>query len=129
MDYLKFGKTKMNKKTIATVMGMVSAVLWFQPWVYVDFMGVNAFQSGSHIGGLAYIILLSSLSYAALSWMELHVPRMIAAGLNTGIAGLYLISAGTSVAWGLIALFVINVASAVLAFIDHKQLISQERNS
>jgi hypothetical protein len=119
----------MNKKTIATALGVISAVFWFLPWVYIEFMGVNAYQSGSHIGGLAYLILLASLAYAALSWMELHVPRLIASGLSTGISGLYLIIAGASIAWGLIGLFVFSAVGAAMAFKDYKQTIPLEQKS
>lgn len=71
----------MNRRTIGTVLGVVGVVLWFMPLAYVTFMGQEAFQAGHHVGGIAYLLLAGSVAYAVLSWMEQHVPRIIAASV------------------------------------------------
>ena len=77
-------------------------------------------------GGIAYLLLLSSLAYAVLSWIEQHVPRIIAASLALAICLLFLAQAGSSVAWGLIALIIVSSASIVLAIRDNKLLKTKE---
>ena len=105
----------MGGKTIGAVLGVVGVFLWFMPFAEVGFMGMNAYQAGNHIGGIAYLLLFSSLAYAALSWMEQHVPCVIAASVALAICLLFAVQAGTSVAWGLIAFIVISTTSIVLA--------------
>lgn len=110
----------MNGKILGTILGVVGVLLWFMPLAYVNFMGMSAYQAGNHIGGIAYLLLLSSLAYAVLSWIEQHVPRIIAASLALVICLLFLVQAGTSVAWGLIALIIVSSVSIFLAVRDNK---------
>lgn len=110
----------MNGKIIGTILGVVGAVLWFMPLAYVNFMGVNAYQAGNHIGGIAYLLLLASLAYAGLSWAALHIPRIIAASVASAICLLFFVQAGSSAAWGLIGLIIVSIASVALAFRDIK---------
>lgn len=79
-------------------------------------MGYDAYQAGHHIGGIAYLLLLASGAYAALSWMELRVPRLIAGAVVTGIASLFLVQAGSAAAWGLYGLLLTGVGGMVLAW-------------
>lgn len=110
----------MNRRTLGTVLGVVGVVLWFMPFAYVDFMGVGAYQTGTHIGGIAYLLLLASLAYAVLSWMEQHVPRIIAASVALVICLMFLASAGASAAWGLIALTLVSAFGIVLGVRDNQ---------
>lgn len=105
-------------RIVATSLGVIGAVLWFMPFVEVRFMGVSAFQTGSHIGGIAYLLLLACFAYAALSWMNMHVPRAIAAFTGLAICLLFIAQAGSATMWGLGTLSVVMVASAALALID-----------
>lgn len=105
----------MNQKIIATMLGVAGAILWFTPFAYIDFMGVEGFQAGHHIGGIAYLLLLSSLAYAVLSWMEQTVPRLMASGVACAIGLLFAVQAGSSIAWGLLALLAVSMASVALA--------------
>jgi hypothetical protein len=119
----------MNGKILGTILGVVGVLLWFMPLAYVNFMGMDAYQAGNHIGGIAYLLLLSSLAYAVLSWIEQHVPRIIAASLALAICLLFLAQAGSSVAWGLIALIIVSSGSIVLAIRDNKLLEVKEKES
>lgn len=110
----------MNNKIIGTILGVVGVLLWFMPFAYINFMGVEAYQAGNHIGGIAYILLFASLSYAILSWIEQHVPRIIAASVALAVSFLFLAQAGSSVAWGLACLIIVSIASVVVAIRDNK---------
>ena len=110
----------MNRKILGTILGVAAALLWFMPLAYVNFGGRDAYQAGNHIGGIAYPLLIASMAYAALSWMELHVPRIIAASVALAISLLFLVQAGTSTAWGLIGLIAVNGACIAVAFRDNR---------
>jgi hypothetical protein len=115
----------MDNKVKGVLLGVAGVILWFMPLAAWDqeFMGqlMTMHQAGHHIGGIAYLLLLSSLAYAALSWLEQHQLRIIAAGIATGISLLFLVQAGSSVAWGLLALIVVSGASIWFAVKDNKK--------
>lgn len=122
----------MNPKILGTLLGVAGVLFWFMPLAYVDFMGVGAYQAGNHIGGIAYLLLLSSLSYAILSWLEQHIPRIIAASVALAICLLFVVQAGSSVAWGLNSLALVSIASIVVAVRDNmapKELDSHIKNN
>jgi len=110
----------MDKKLIATLLGVSGVLLWFMPLVNVEFMGQHMHQTGESIGGIAYLVLLAALAYTALSWMQQHVPRIIASGLATAICGLFLLQAGGDAAWGLYALLLVNIAGLAMAVLDNR---------
>lgn len=105
----------MNNKIISTVTGVFGVLLWFTPFVYVEFMGVHGHQAGHHIGGIAYLLLVSLMAYVVLSWLELHTPRIIAALLATTIGLLFSLQAGSNIAWGLIGVVILSITEAALA--------------
>lgn len=110
----------MNAKITGTILGIIGSALWFMPLVYVSFMDINTYQAGNHIGGIAYLILLASLAYALLSWMELHLPRIIAASTATMIAVILLVGAGPWAGWGLIGLTFVSMVCFVVAVRDNR---------
>lgn len=112
----------MDRKTIGTVLGVVGVVFWFSPLAYVSFMGSEAFQTGHHVGGIAYLLLFALLAYSALSWIEQHVPRIIAASVALAVSLLFLFQAGSSAAWGLYGLTLVSIASIIVAVLDNKAL-------
>lgn len=112
----------MNDKILGTILGVLGVLLWFMPLIQVNFMEIDVYQAGNHIGGIAYLLLLSSSAYTVLSWIEQHIPRIIAASLALAICLLFLVQAGASVAWGLIALIIVSSGSIVLAIRDKKSL-------
>lgn len=111
----------MNGKLVGTILGVIGAFLWFMPLANIEFMDMNVHQSGNHIGGIAYLLLLASLAYSVLSWLGQHIPRIIAASLAVAISLLFLVQAADSAAWGLRGLFVISAASIFIAVLDVRQ--------
>lgn len=119
--FLNEEQSGMERKTIGAVLGAVGLFLWFEPFVYVKMMDMDAFKSGQHIGGIAYLLLAASLAYSVFSWKEAHAPRMIAAGLALVICLLFALQAGSNIAWGLIALLIIFSGGFFMAFRDNKR--------
>lgn len=109
----------MNRKLIGTLIGIACVLLWFMPFVHIDFMGTSGYQAGNHIGGIAYLLLISSATFAALSWQEKHTLRIIAGAVAAGISLLFLLQAGSSAAWGLYGLIVFSAAGIWLAVTDN----------
>jgi hypothetical protein len=100
----------MNAKLIGASLGALGALLWFMPLAYLN-ADQTFYQTGEHVGGIAYLLLLSSLAYSALAWTQQYIPSIIAASLAFAICLLFLAQAGASVAWGLIALIIVNMLS------------------
>lgn len=119
----------MDNKLTGTILGVIGAFLWFQPFAYVDFMGQEAYQAGNHIGGIAYLLLLGCLAYSVLSWIGQHTPRIIAAGVVLAISTLFFLQSGTSTGWGLYGLLLVGGTGAFLAWKDNKasSLISPQQ--
>lgn len=92
----------MDNKVKGVLLGVAGIILWFMPLASWDqeFMRqtMTVHQAGHHIGGIAYLLLLSSVAYAALSWYEQHQLRIIAGSVATGISLLFLVQAGSTVA-------------------------------
>ena len=110
----------MDRKTLGAVLGAAGLVLWFMPLVGISFGGFDGFQTGQNVGGIAYLLLFASFAYSVLSWMELHVPRVIAAGVAVIVCILLWMQAGiTAARWGLYALLLVNVAGILLAVRDN----------
>ena len=107
----------MSGKIIGAVLGVVQLFLWFMPLAYVN---DSMFQAGNHIGGIAYLLLFAALAYSVLSWMDLHIPRIIAASASLAICLLFLVQAGGSAAWGLYCLILTCIVGIVIAVNDNK---------
>ena len=116
----------MDGRIKGILLGVAGIILWFMPLIAwkQEFMGesMNMYQAGYHIGGIAYVLLLSSLAYSVLSWINQHQLRIIAGSVASGICILFLIQAGSSTAWGLIALFIVSAVSVWFAVTDNKKI-------
>lgn len=119
----------MDNKMKGVLLGVGGLVLWFTPFAYVDFMGMNAYQAGQHIGGIAYLLLVASIAYAALSWVEQYQLAVVAAGVATGICVLFALQAGTAIAWGLILLLILSIVSIVFAVRSKKAKSTQQETA
>lgn len=97
----------MNVKVARTTLGAIGVFLWFMPLIRIDFLGINAFQAGNNIGGIAYLLLLALFGYSVLSWMELDAPRFITALMALAVSVVLLMQGGTA-AWGLYGLLIIS---------------------
>ena len=95
----------MDKRVVGTLLGIAGLLLWFMPWMAFSMGDMDFHQTGSHIGGIAYVLLMSSLASAILSWVPQPVPRIIVAAQNTMMvaAGAVLFSAIVGSALGLVA--------------------------
>lgn len=112
----------MDKKVVGTLLGVAGVILWFMPLAYVDlgsfagvFHGMQWHQAGHHIGGIAYLLLISSAVYAAGSWLLNKEISIISSVVALGISVLFMVQAGSNLAWGLIGLFIVSLASLRLA--------------
>lgn len=108
----------MLRNTIGCLFGVLGIILWFQPMTYVSYMGMDMYQAGNHIGGIAYVVLACTFAYALLSWTPLHVPRVIVAALALVVCLLLLLQINQQLGWGLFALTVINAVSVGVAIWD-----------
>ena len=119
----------MNRSATGLVLGMSSLVLWFTPLVNVDATGylskiknlypegVALYQSGQHIGGISYLLLLAGAGYAIFSWRRQRIPSIVFAGLGLTVSFIFAVEAGSSMAWGLVSLLGLFGASLLLALI------------
>lgn len=115
----------MDFKIKGVLLGVVAIIIWFMPFASWDqeFLDdiVRIYQAGHHIGGIAYLLLVSSFAYAVLSWFEQHQLRMIAAGVASGICLFFLVQVGKNVAWGLLALIVVSGLRVWFAYMDEQR--------
>jgi hypothetical protein len=84
----------MDKRVVGTLLGIAGMLLWFMPWMAFSMGDMDFYRTGSHIGGIAYLLLLSSLAYAVLSWVAQPMPRIIVAALSTLLSGFFWLNAG-----------------------------------
>ena len=110
----------MDKKVVGLILGIVGVFLWFMPFIRVNMFGFVGYQSGTHIGGIAYLLIAASLAYSVLSWLELHIPRIAASAVALAICLLFIVQAGSSAAWGLWALTIVSIVSVALAAKDNQ---------
>lgn len=102
----------MNNGTQDVILAVTGILLWFAPFQYVEFMNVVGYQSGSHIGGLSYLLLIAYVAYAVFSWKALRPLALVASATGLGIGLLFAVQAGSNIAWGLIGhLLVLSYAS------------------
>lgn len=102
----------MNNGTQDVILAVAGILLWFAPFQYVEFMNVVGYQSGSHIGGLSYLLLIAYVAYAVFSWKALRPLALVAAATGLGVGLLFAVQVGTSIAWGLIGqVLVLSYAS------------------
>lgn len=115
----------MNKKVLGVVNGFAILILWFMPFGYIDFMGMNMYQTGQNIGGISYLLLVAGVAIAVLSWKEQDQLCLIVAIAGLLVSLLILASFGTSVAWGLSTLIGCLIGSGASAYKEMRQIRSQ----
>lgn len=111
----------MNTKLAGTLLGVAGTLLWFMPFVHLQWMGTNAYQTGQHIGGIAWLLLFACFAYAVLSWMGQHVPRIIAAAVALAISLLFLAQVGEAAGGGLLGIIACSMAGIWLAIRDKRR--------
>lgn len=112
----------MDKKAVGMLLGVAGVILWFMPFLSVKmgdynnmFHGLQLHQAGHHIGGIAYLLIISSAIYAVSAWLLNKQISIVAAVVTLGISAWLVIQVGSSVAWGLISLVAVAIASLILA--------------
>ena len=50
----------MDKRVVGTLLGIAGMLLWFMPWMEFSMGDMDFYRTGSHIGGIAYLLLLSN---------------------------------------------------------------------
>jgi len=115
----------MNTKIRGVINGLAILILWFMPFGYVEFMGMQMYQTGQHIGGISYLLLIAGTAIAVLSWKEQHQLCLIAAGAGLLVSLLLLASFGTSVAWGLACLMGCLIGTGVISYREMQKAKSQ----
>jgi len=105
----------MDKRVVGTLLGIAGMLLWFMPWTEFSMGDMDFYRTGSHIGGVAYVLLMSSLASAVLSWVPQPVPRIIVAALSTLLSGYFWLNAGEAAAWGLVWLCAVSGFSLLQA--------------
>jgi hypothetical protein len=115
----------MNKKMMGVINGFAILILWFMPFGYIDFMGMNMYQTGQHIGGISYLLLVAGVAIAVLSWIEQYQLCLIVAAAGSLVGLLLAASFGTSVGWGLSTLIGCLIGSGISAYREMRQIKTQ----
>ena len=123
---ISFRKKAMYKKEFGFLLGLLGIFLWFTPLIYLDvdkmkgsfFDGLVLYQTGHHIGGIAYLLLLSCAAYSYSSWLQ-HKFFAIASSVVTLLVCLSLAFSGGTLAWGLYTLIFISIISLGYAIMNH----------
>jgi len=121
----------MKRQILGVIIGVIGMFLWFMPLVSWEEKAIledytyTVYQTGYHIGGIAYLLLFSTFAYAAFSWLKIHPLRIISAAVALVICLLFLgmlysKRALNNVDWGLIGLILVSIAGIVVAFLDYR---------
>jgi len=115
----------MDKRMIGVTIGVAGMFLWFMPFASwtEKFMSepTRLFQTGQHIGGIAYLLLFSMFTYSVFSWLKLHPLRILAGALSLLICLIFFVQIGSKIGWGLIALILVSILGTFLAIIDNRK--------
>jgi len=116
----------MNRGILGVIIGVIGIILWFMPLVswQEEFMGeyVTVYQAGYHIGGIAYLLLLSMFAYAVFSWFQLHELRMIAGAVALFVCSLFFFQASENAGWALVGLIILSIIGILMAFVDYRKV-------
>lgn len=114
---------EMNSKIVGVILGVTGMLLWFAPLVYYGSRawsdGIGAPYAGDKIGGIAYVLLLASIAYSALSWLEQHALRIVSSVPVFIICFILLSERSYTIAWGMIGLLIVHAIGLVLAIMDN----------
>ncbi|MDY0040972.1 MAG: hypothetical protein RBS57_11740 [Desulforhabdus sp.] len=119
----------MDKRIVGTLLGIAGILLWFMPWTQFSIGEMEFARTGSHVGGIAYVLLMSSLAYAVLSWVTEPVPRIIVAALSTLLSSNFWLDAGEAAAWGLVGLCMASGISLLQAIEENRAFKRAEKQT
>lgn len=108
-----------NRKAIQCVFGVAAMLLWFAPlYRYPINKSQYLFQTGMHLGDVTYVIPAAALMYAALSWIEQHVPKAICGGVAFFVAGIVFCAHPGNAGWGTLVLLGVSSGMLVMGLED-----------
>jgi predicted membrane protein len=108
----------MTKKNIDVMLCVASIFCWFLPFYSISGMfgmanNVEYYQSGEHIKGIAYLMLIAPVAFAYFSWTANSQLKLIAAGSQLLLCALFVLSHVGSLKYGLILLFALALYMVV----------------
>ncbi len=104
----------MDSKVIGAVLAALSAYFFYQPFVRINHI---FYQSGEHIGGISYALLLLPIAFAAANWVKQKQLALIFSICATLLAAQYLIRIGPATAgMGIWGVFICSAIMVYLAF-------------
>lgn len=88
-----------TKQIIDISLCVASLLFWFQPFNSVSFgsydmlniYGYQMYQSGEHLGGMAYLMLIAPVAFGYFSWKEEDQLKLISAGTQLLLCKIYLL--------------------------------------
>lgn len=101
--------------------GSAGALAWFMPWWHFQWMGMSMHQNGTHIGGLAFLLLGAFVAMLVFAWRDQKKEALAATVVAALLAALYASDAATSsreLGFGLLLMLataVLGLTVAVLA--------------
>ena len=115
----------MDKRVVGTLLGIAGMLLWFMPWMAFSMGDMEFHRTGSHIGGIAYVLSHKLNRSTGNRPPPQPVPRIIVAALSVLLSGFFWLNAGEAAAWGLVWL----CAVSVIALLQAIERNSAERKS
>lgn len=103
----------MNKQFYGAGLGLMTLFLWFQPFLEFGMF----YQSGQHIGGIAYLILVAGAGVTIFSWTKNAQLLLLAGVFGTVISIWTAYTIGfQNMAWGIFSIaFILFPLSVSLA--------------
>lgn len=112
------------------LIGIANTFFWFVPWYSwtQEFMGeqINMTQNGSHIGGIAYLLIAASILFAIFSYQKNHQLQIVFGSVQLGIALLLMTNGNLS--WGLPAIAIASGAGIWIGIKEKKAALSIQAN-
>lgn len=82
--------------------GIMNVFLWFAPWYSgaMEFMGetVAFTQNGTHVGGMAYLLMAASILFAVFSYLKNYQLQKVFGIVQIAAAGMFCLNGSLSYA-------------------------------
>lgn len=112
------------------LIGIANVFFWFAPWYSwtQEFMGeqVPMMQNGTHIGGIAYLLIVASVLYAVFAYQKNHQLQIVFGSIQLGVALLLMTNGNLS--WGLPAIAFTSIAGIWIGMKAKKAVSSIQTN-
>lgn len=116
------------------IVGLLNTFFWFVPWYSwtQDFMGESMYmtQNGTHVGGMAYLLIASSILYSIFSYRKNFQLQIVFGSIQLFLAALFMLNGNLS--WGLPAIFIVSVLGIWFGIQEKKKststIVSSNKN-